>query len=676
MPARRLNLLFAWQSLVYAVAMLTGTGIIAEWDRWYSSNPHYRQQVDALLRGELALSHNPVEAVHDLTWSCGGVHQVWGLGVPLWRLPFEALARSCGLPAFPDHFAFGLALAVWACLVLRAFLGEGKPAEENRPAFSSMRGLLAAVVVLLCPVFFAVCSTRFDIYEEAVAYEFIFATGLLAGLVRLWRFPAWSRCGWLCLAAGFGALVRPTVLFYGAATVLGALMVMTPDRRRPTWRKCALACALFGVGGAVLFVTNAVRFGSGFEFGHKLNLQTLYGSLYATRFDHPFVEEPWLSAARELFGLLFQVREFSGGDFYAEKFFPGQSGTVRWREMYFTTYDLTWLSLILTGWGLGLFAALRRHPRPNDSANALMTENWKLNTEHFLRFPLPSLVALWSFLPAAILCAFYLRNSVISSRYMADLAPAFCAALVALVLGWPDSVGQASSLSAIGLPARGTVGRAEGLEAPRQTGWKPVLLFRRALTGWLAAIILLGWLGMQLFFLRNSYGVPFSRNWAEVQARREKPVAVPETVGDHYRITNHGPLALTNAGDGNPRFVSRPRATIPYNGVGWDHDTGFTQPVVILFVQDAQFLELDVRPATGEELDAAAWRWVRAKVGLEVLPLETSTPLPDGTRRLRFAGPRRADYRQGLQVAYLAFDPPEQLVPHVTPYRLLTVRWR
>ena len=50
--------------------------------------------------------------------------------------------------------------------------------------------------------------------------------------------------------------------------------------------------------------------------------------------------------------------------------------------------------------------------------------------------------------------------------------------------------------------------------------------------------------------------------------------------------------------------------------------------------------------------------------------------LPDGTRRLRFTGPRRADYRQGLQVAYIAFGPPEQLVPHVTPYRLLSARWR
>jgi hypothetical protein len=181
---------------------------------------------------------------------------------------------------------------------------------------------------------------------------------------------------------------------------------------------------------------------------------------------------------------------------------------------------------------------------------------------------------------------------------------------------------------------------------------------------------------MQIFSLRNSYGMPFARTWAEVQARRERPLPAPERVGDHYAIRHHGPLALTNAGDGNTGFGNRPWGTISLNGVGWDHDTGHTQPVVILFVQDAQFLELEVGPALGQELDAGAGRWVRAKIGLEVLPLETSTPLPDGTRRLRFAGPRRADYRQGLQVAYLAFGPPEQLVPHVTPYRVLAVRWR
>ncbi len=54
MPVRRLNLLLAWQGLVYAAALLVATGIISEWGRWYSFDPHYRRQVEALLRGELA----------------------------------------------------------------------------------------------------------------------------------------------------------------------------------------------------------------------------------------------------------------------------------------------------------------------------------------------------------------------------------------------------------------------------------------------------------------------------------------------------------------------------------------------------------------------------------------------------------------------------------------------
>jgi hypothetical protein len=633
----RLNLLFAWQSLVYAIGVLLGTGIISEWGRWYSSNPHYRRQVDALLRGELALSHNPVETVHDLTWSCGGVHQVWGLGVPLWRLPFEALARWVGLPAFPDHFAFGLALALAAFVMLRAFVGGGMTGDGADRTISKARGLMACSLMLPCPVFLSLCSTRFDVYEEAVAYEFVFATGLLAGLVLLWTKPAWSRCWTLCLVAGLGPLIRPTLLFYGVGTLLGALLVMvsvSSTPRRPGWHRLLFACLLFGLGGVVLFVTNAARFGAGFEFGHKLNVQTLFGSLYVTRFDHPFAHEPIIRAARELFGLLFQVHDLSGGDYYMKSFFPGQSPTVRWREMYFTTFDLTWLPLILLGWGLGLYALWKRGARSPDRGQTARGEPGEAAARPL---PLSSLVALWSFLPAVILAGFYLRNCVVSARYMTDIAPAFTAALVALVLGWPAKDG----------PSR-----------------------HDRLVPAAAAVALLGWQVWQVATLRNSYGSPNGAIWPEVQARHARPVPSPEPVADHYSISEPG----SHTG-GNFRF-GRPWGTIPYNGVGWDHGAGLTQPVVIAYVRDAKFIELDLRSVSGTVLTEADLRWVRVKVGLELLKLESAHLLSDGTRRLRFAAPAQASYRAGLQVAYMAFGPPELLEPHVTPYRLVQVRWR
>jgi hypothetical protein len=75
-------------------------------------------------------------------------------------------------------------------------------------------------------------------------------------------------------------------------------------------------------GLALLFATNYFRFGSGFEFGHRLNLQSnLVGSMYATRFDHPFQEECLTSAARELFGALFLVQTLNGFNWYATNIF-------------------------------------------------------------------------------------------------------------------------------------------------------------------------------------------------------------------------------------------------------------------------------------------------------------------------------------------------------------------
>ncbi len=637
MSCRHLKLLFLWQAFAYAVFILTSTGIITEWGRWYSSNPHYRQQVEAFLRGELALSHNPVEAIHDLTWSCGGVHQVWGLGIPLWRLPFEAMARLSGQSSFPDHFTFGIALVLWAFVVLRAFLAVPRESDDSRCGLGFGRGLLSVILILLCPIFLSTCSARFQVYEEAVAYEFIFAIGLLAGLVRLWRRPTWRGCHWLCAIAGCGALIRPTLLFYGGATWIGALWIMTPEGRSPKWGRIAISTAVFAAGGGTLFVTNRARFGSGFEFGHRLNLQTLFGSVYATRFDHPFAHESLFPAIGELLGLLFRVGFLNGGDYYCERFFPGQSATVRWRELYFTTYDLSWLPLILGGWGLGLYAVGRslrvQSPFRKSTPIAPQLTSTTLNRS---TVPLPGIAAVWSIIPATLLCAFYLRNCVVSSRYLADLGPAFCAAIVALVWGWP-------------------VGNAE------------------TRCGGSAAVALLGWLGFQILTVRNCYGPPSALTVSEVEAHRVRPVLSPEAIGDRYALQN---LTTQGAAAAAQAPYKQPWASIRYNGVGWNHYDGFTKPVVIAFVNDARFLELDVQIRPGATSTESDWQSIQAKIGLDLLTLESNTNLTNGTRRLRFAVSKPERYQPGLQVAFLAFGSPDHLSANLSPFRLLQIRWK
>ena len=47
----------------------------------------------------------PADLGYDMAWVKGGVQQVWGLGVPTWRLPYEALAKLFGYDAFPDRLA-------------------------------------------------------------------------------------------------------------------------------------------------------------------------------------------------------------------------------------------------------------------------------------------------------------------------------------------------------------------------------------------------------------------------------------------------------------------------------------------------------------------------------------------------------------------------------------------
>jgi hypothetical protein len=108
------RLLLVYQAVIYAVALLFFCGIVPSFGKWYSASPYYREQVGGLLHGDLALSHNPADLRMDLCWSEKGVQQVWGLGIPLWELPFDAVARAFGYSTFPERLALGCFLALAA----------------------------------------------------------------------------------------------------------------------------------------------------------------------------------------------------------------------------------------------------------------------------------------------------------------------------------------------------------------------------------------------------------------------------------------------------------------------------------------------------------------------------------------------------------------------------------
>ena len=603
--------------IAFALLVVLSSGLIDGWGQWYSPSSHYRRQTESLLRGTLALSRSPTDTTHDLTWSEGGVHQVWGLGVPLWRLPFEAVARVFGFQAFPDRLAFAAALALWAVIVLSLLTPAKHPSETSEASHG--RNSLIVGLILLCPVFLELCNSRFDIYEEAVAYEYLFGTGILAGLLTHIRSSTYRGAVLLALFAGLGPLIRPTLIFYGVGTV-AALILVQPKAR--TLRGIIAIGSAFAIGPLLVLATNHLRFGHPMEFGHQLNLQHLFGSMYATRFDHPFQKEPLMSSARELVGLLFGSPDLNDFDLYRQGFFPAQSPTVRWRNLYLRTYDVSWLVGMVAGAG---FAARSIRFLRSSAPSGDRTRHQGAVT-----------AAIWSLCATIPLCGFYLRNEVISSRYLIDFAPAFVAALSALILGFD-------------LPFRSIKARTKAM--------------RVAAYGFIVWIAVEGLLTQPLPPRPQALTYP---EWLSIHNRQDHAPRL--RVGS--LSTGSMPIGSVSP-DGVPPFHV-PWDGIPHNGAGWNKVTGDTASVVILFVDEPQFIRVDVHPPMNTSQAAP---WVRAKLDREHLPLTSITKLPEGRIRLIFEV-RNAEKKAQPQVLFLAFGPPEALDASLSGYQLQSVNWR
>jgi hypothetical protein len=378
-----------------------------------------------------------------------------------------------------------------------------------------------------------------------------------------------------------------------------------------------MCLGIFGIGGGLLFLTNLLRFGNGFEFGHQLNLQYLYGSLYATRFDHPFENEPLVSAARELFTLLFLEDNFNGGAFYRGGFFLGQSLTIRWREIYLSAYDVSFFGCVLFGWAVSIWHGWRLPPGAELTAKASISTDLEL--ERVL-----TVVGLYSLISAFLLVWFFMRSPVIASRYLLDFMPSFSAAMLVAWLGWCH-------------------------------------LCRKRRSGvWILAVLvaaLVAWIVWELATSSSAYGPPQPRTWQEVSLQSSVPGSVSLPVSGCYND------------------ATKPESTgIPYNGTGWQAPAGEVMPCVILFVQDPEFLELQF--ATQDlEANSAGPQHVRAKVGLEFLERQQVQFRTNGWV-IRFAGPQHPRYQKGIQTVFLATVPKAQLAERKTPWRLVHVRWR
>ena len=645
---RAIRWLLGYEALVLVGVLLVGCGVVPEWGRWYCPDTPHRLQTEAFLHGNLALSDTPAALATDLAWIRGGVHQVWGLGVPLWRLPFEAVAKLFGEPGFPDRLAFGTALVIAAFWISNLWLGplldsfqrrsnrtEANKDEPGSVVFSST-AISLSVLLLLFPPFVNWLRTPLTVYDEVLAYTYVYGLMLMAALIVLVRSPSWLKYWGLCALAGVGGLLRPTICAYGVVAVALATAWIASQRAQmsrvsertsssrvqpvtPTllgfmksWRLWT-GLALFAAGGAVLFVTNELRYGDGTEFGHRVHVEggSLLGTVYATRFGGPFENEPLPSAARELIGAVFFARKFNGFDWYRQGFFPGQSDTVRWRHFYSKTFDWTFAVLVPLGWGASIWSMVGMWRKRRTAA--LGGERQSIGEECIM-------IGFWSLLSAALIAAFYLRTCFISSRYIMDLAPAFAAGMLALAL---------KAFAVLG---------------------------GRRWTRYALLVMLAAWTAVEIASGNCMFGGPRSATWSEVAEMMSVP-----------RMAVHLPESTYMAG------FDFHTTGIPLNGEGWESDST-AAPAVILFVKDPEFVEIDIAFADQNTFGDTP-PLVQAKIGSEVLKRRKDIKTSHGWQTT-FQGPSHSETRRGIQTLFLGFGPKEQIAADLSPYRLLRVSWK
>lgn len=416
----RTRILQFYLATAVTVCFALGVGLVEKWGEWYSPNVAYREQTEAFFRGSLALHTNPTTLRNDLVWHNGGVHQVWGLGIPFWRLPFELVARVFGNPAFPDRIEFCAAYLVIVLLVIKNILPDVTAVWD---LLKSPFRIVGAAVILLFPPFVTMCRFRFDVYEEAACYSYLFGIGLFIGMRTFVQRPTLALFLVMSALSGFAPIIRPTAGAYGLITMAVLWFYARRDRFK-VWQFLA-GGLMFCSGGILLFLTNQIRFGAGFEFGHSLNLNG-FPTWFYTRIYNPFQHEPLFTAARELFGFYFFDSRFNGLESNLNNIFYGQSFTPRWRNMYFTGYDFTFLLLLIISWGACFLRAMPRIRKV---------------------FTLPAecqIACCWSVISMVMLTAFYLHSSILSSRYILDTGPAVAAAIISLLLALEHIAGRHS----------------------------------------------------------------------------------------------------------------------------------------------------------------------------------------------------------------------------------------
>ena len=381
------------------------------------SSAYYHVQTDAIFHGAWALSPQIEAMDFDLAWYDGGVQQLWGLGVPLWMLVFDGVAKlfGCVCSDIVPLFALLTLFCLYTLSVSR--LLERKMNNISVP-------LLFAVLVLFSPTMWIFFWGPKNIYEIACLYAHIFSLLLLLAVVRYAVQKSWFDFFLGCGLSGFVSLVRPTHGIYGVAGGCILLFLALRHWSRKSERQFFLYVLLGTIiilsGFIFLAWTNWTRFGSFFEFGHNLSFSA-NSIVYLTRFGNPCDECNLWVLSKELFFWLFTLPYMAS---YLE------APVLRWRDIYQPTFGISFLLfltlsfLCLLCYAKTLFKASRRKMGFLSTMYS-SSSGWKVTLVGSLVF--------WWGLSFGILFLFYLNFSTLSTRYIHDFAPSFMSGVFCLL---------------------------------------------------------------------------------------------------------------------------------------------------------------------------------------------------------------------------------------------------
>jgi hypothetical protein len=381
--------------------------LVPRWGDWYpEGQPYVILQIRAFLHGRTALVLHPSGAAHDYNWGRGGMHQAWGIGIPILATPLHLIALLFGAPGFPDDIRFLLFYGFTTAILARGLY----VVSRERPG-AIVASAAAAGFVLVYPTFVGLITSRFLVYEQTIGTGALWDVCLLAGILALLDRCTPGRLLALCAAAGFVLVIRPPLGVYGATTVVIALFI--------AWRaglsRRALAGGFLAFLGtsAIYCLGNLLRFGAPFDAGYDNSLSGAFVNRL-TRWGLPFAKVPFSVALKEMFATNFLLPPVTYQIMMGSPPAAVQPYTIgeRFREYYAPTFSL----FILSIWVVALVIVCWRFV-----AHRL----WRADRP--LRGEVLTVVGVWALPPSLALFAFYARVGQMVTRYSTDLYPAFAA---------------------------------------------------------------------------------------------------------------------------------------------------------------------------------------------------------------------------------------------------------